>query len=253
MKLLCKAVLLAAMGAALAAQAQVAVELPRGGWRATSGDRENEFVQEVHYPASQVQLRADVSSAAQIRGRIAGQRKADGPATLVVNGVSMPLETDESGRFGRPYAFSAGSNSVEVRSAEGRRRLQFIDGGSGARPRLRVLLSWDTPGTDLDLHVITPDGQHAWYGQRVIAGGAALDVDVTTGYGPEIFASPRPQRGIWHVYVNYYGSGGDGRVTSTAQVAVITGEGTPSETQRVYRVPLRGTGDLLHVASFSVL
>jgi uncharacterized protein YfaP (DUF2135 family) len=40
---------------------------------------------------------------------------------------------------------------------------------------------------------------------------------------------------------------------STAQVTVITNEGTPNETQRNYRVPLRSTGDLKHVATFSVL
>ena len=112
--------------------------------------------------------------------------------------------------------------------------------------------SWDSPGTDMDLHVISPTGQHCFYGNRVIASGGALDVDVTTGYGPEIFATTRPERGTWHVYVNYFG-GGDGRGVSTVQVAVVTGEGTPAETLRFYRVPLRATGDLKHVASFSVL
>jgi uncharacterized protein YfaP (DUF2135 family) len=231
------------------------LERPTGGWRAD--DRSNEFVQSVNYPANRVNLREGTSAAAQIRGHIAAKPKDTKPAQLVVNGVSMPLETDEAGGFARPYAFAGGSNSVEVRSGSGARRVQFLDMGQGARPKLRVLLSWDTPGSDLDLHVITPSGQHCFYANRVIAGGAALDVDVTTGYGPEIFASPRPDRGTWHVYVNYYGAGygnaGGGAKLTTAQVAVVTGEGTPSETQRVYRVPLRAGGELQHVASFSVL
>ncbi|AKJ29912.1 YfaP family protein [Caldimonas brevitalea] len=237
--------------AAAPAQQSVTLELPRGGWR-TGGDPSAAFLQEVHYPASRVATRADTSALAQIKGHIDGHAKA-APATLVVNGVAMPLETDEAGGFQRPYAFSGGSNSVEVRGPHGVKRTQFIDAGTGARPRLRVLLSWDTPGTDVDLHVITPRGAHAYYAQRVIDGGGALDVDVTTGYGPEIFAATRPERGTWHVYVNYYGGGEGGRSTTMAQVAVISGEGTASETQRVFRVPLRSTGDLQHVASFSVL
>lgn len=234
------------------AQAQVQLDQPVGGWR--SQDRDNEFVQTVNYPASRVNLRDGVSAAAQIRGQIAHHPKGQ-PATLVVNGVAMPLETDEDGRFARPYAFASGSNSVEVRSADGRaqRRVQFLDSGRGSRPRLRVLLSWDSPGTDLDLHVISPSGQHCFYAQRVIPGGGALDVDVTTGYGPEIFAATRPERGVWHVYVNYFGGGAPGQTITTAQVAVVDQEGTPAETRREFRVPLRASGELQHIASFSVL
>jgi uncharacterized protein YfaP (DUF2135 family) len=240
-----------ALGAASGAAADTELAAPRGGWSAA--EPANAFVQEVNYPASRVNLRGDVGIAAQIRGVIRGQPK-EGPATLVVNGVPMPLETDEAGAFARPYSFAAGSNSVQVQAGSGTaKRMQFYDNAAGgARARLRIVLSWDTPDTDMDLHVITPSGEHCFYGHRVIAGGGALDVDVTTGYGPEIFATARPERGTWHVYVNYYGGGG-GHATSLAQVAVITGEGTPSETQRVYRVPLRSSGDLHHVASFSVL
>ena len=39
----------------------------------------------------------------------------------------------------------------------------------------------------------------------------------------------------------------------TVQVAVVTDEGSGAETRRTYRLPLRATGDLKHVASFSVL
>ena len=245
--------------------AQVRLQLPQGGWRAA--DRDTGFVQTVNYPASRVAVRDGQSTAAQIRGQILGAPKAGGgpsgrkaPAQLVVNGVPMPLETAEDGSFARPYAFAAGSNSVEVRSANGQagRRVQFLDLGSAQRARLRVVLNWDSPGTDLDLHVIDPQGEHCFYAHRVIDGGGALDVDVTTGYGPEIFAAAAPRRGVWQVYVNYFGGWGGGADgerpadLTVAQLTVITDEGTPQETRRMQRVPLRARGDLQHVLSFTV-
>jgi len=233
--------------------AQTAIELPTGGWR--YGTNEAGFIQEVQYPASSVNTGGH-GSAALIRGRIAKAPKDRRPGTLVVNGVAMPLSTDEAGGFARPYSFAARSNSVEVRSADGKsaRRAQFYESNT-LRPqaRLRVVLSWDSGGTDLDLHVVSPDGQHVYYGNRVGANGGALDVDVTTGYGPEIYANPSPPPGIWHVFVNYFGSGEDERrgIVTVAQIAVVSGEGTAQETLRTFRVPMRKAGELTRVASFA--
>jgi uncharacterized protein YfaP (DUF2135 family) len=107
-----------------------------------------------------------------------------------------------------------------------------------------VVLSWDTDGTDVDLHVVTPTGEHAWYGDRVVPSGGAIDVDVTTGFGPEIFAHPSPAPGLYHVYVNYYGAGETTDDLTVAQVAIITGESTARERLQVFRVPLRKPGEL---------
>lgn len=233
------------------AQAQVTIDAPKGGWRNSAGARE-EYTQEVNYPASSVNLQAGQSETAQIRGRIAGAVKGK-PATLVVNGVAMPMEVGENGAYGRPYGFGSGSNSVEVRSPDGRSRArtQFVDSYQGkTQARLRVVLSWDSAGTDLDLHVVTPDGGHAWYGNRVLKDGGALDVDVTTGYGPEIFSSAAPVKGNYHVYVNYYGSGENTAVLTVARLSIITNEGTPRERMQSFQVPMRAAGELTLVKSF---
>lgn len=238
--------------AAPAALAQTSIELPTGGWR--YGATESGFIQDVQYPASSVNPGSN-SNAALIRGRISKSPKDRRPGTLVVNGVAMPLSADETGEFSRPYAFASRSNSVVVRSPDGKatRRAQFYEANlQRPQARLRIVLSWDSDGTDLDLHVIAPDGEHVYYGNRVGASGGALDVDVTTGFGPEIYASPSPRRGTWHVYVNYFGSGDNARSTVTsAQIAVVSYEGTAQETQRTFRVPMRKAGELTHVASFS--
>ncbi|MCW1246861.1 DUF2135 domain-containing protein [Pseudomonas sp. SAICEU22] len=260
---------LTALPSALAAD-PIKLDTPIGGWRsgAPGGEGEN-FSQTVNYPASSVNTPPGQANTARISGQIKGTPKNNEPGQLIVNGVSLPLKVDEEGRFDRPFSFPNGSNSVEVRSADGqqRHRTQFLNTTGGATPaKLRVLLTWDSDGTDLDLHLVTPDGAHIWYGDRVAPNGAALDVDVTTGYGPEIFAMPAPIKGQYLVYVNYYGGGyrgdgdeeGDGepveqaqQALTTAKVTVITEEGTPSEKMETFVVPMRAVGELTLVKSFS--
>ncbi|MDO7898862.1 YfaP family protein [Pseudomonas citrulli] len=253
----------------------VKLDTPIGGWRsgAPGGEGEN-YSQVVNYPASSVNTPQGQAATARVTGQISATPKGNGePGKLIVNGVSMPLKLDEEGRFDRPFSFPNGSNSVEVRSPDGqhRHRTQFLHTSGGASPaKLRVLLTWDSDGTDLDLHLVTPDGAHIWYGDRVAPNGAALDIDVTTGYGPEIFSMPAPIKGQYLVYVNYYGggyrqvadedegeeggeSGADEAVQAltTAQVTVITEEGTPNEKMETFVVPMRAVGELTLVKSFS--
>ena len=255
---------------------QIHIELPIGGWRAST-DARTGFVQEVNYPASSVNSEGKAAPALvrgrvqqqieqQIRQQAATARKPENsstrlPATLVANGVAMPLSVDESGSFNRPYAFGSGSNSIEIRApgrdpnARTRKSVQFYDSGKDAAggrtvPGMRVVLSWSSDNTDLDLHVITPAGAHAFYGNRILPDGSALDVDVTTGFGPEIWAAPAPARGVYHVYVNYFGAGEIQDALTLAEVAIVTQEGSLHEKRQVFRVPLRKPGELMLVKSF---
>ena len=244
----------------VAALAQATLDTPRGGWR-NAPAQQQDFVQEVHYPASSVNANGR-SEASLIRGRIAATPKSKDakdtaprtPARLIVDGIAIPLLTDEKGNFARPWSFGSGSHGVEVRSPNGEvARSQFYETQASRVPvKLRVVLSWDSDSTDLDLHVVSPDGQHVFYGARVAPNGGALDVDVTTGFGPEIFATPSPVQGAYHVFVNYFGAGEQREAVTTAQVAILQDEGTPREKQQVFRVPLRKPGELTLVHSFLV-
>lgn len=233
------------------------LDAPLGGWRNSSGERMR-YVQKVTYPASDVNAEDEHGSMSVIKGRIAVSPKSLGereqPLALVVNGVPMPLKTN-LGEFQRPYAFGPGSNSVEILAPDGRSlaRTQFYEAyREKTSPKLRVVLSWDSDGTDLDLHVVTPDGGHCFYGNRALPNGGALDVDVTTGYGPEIFSMPTVLTGVHQVYVNYYGGGYESADSITiARVTVIEGEGTPDEKMETVSVPLRHPGELILVRTFS--
>jgi uncharacterized protein YfaP (DUF2135 family) len=246
-------ILLTAIPLTLDAAESIELANPTGGWRAGVADPDH-YLQEVHYPANSVSAPLDQGKESLIRGQIKNSPKQSRkPYTLVVNGIAMPQRIEEDGSFSRPYSFAAGSNSVELRSPDGKanKRVQFYDTQSGqVRPKLRILLSWDTDNTDLDLHVVTPDGEHVFYGNRVLDNGGALDVDVTTGYGPEIFASAAPQPGTYLVYVNYYGSGEGESSLTTAQVNVVTDEGEANEQQQSFRIPLRQAGELTLVSHF---
>jgi uncharacterized protein YfaP (DUF2135 family) len=242
--------------AAAASAPQIRFSAPVNGWRYSAG-KTDRYTQEVHYPAAAVNTPEGQDASALIAGDIRGRPKADNgrapPATLIVNGVAMPQRVDADGHFSRPYAFGAGSNSVELRDGGADRRVQFYENYPGrAQPRLRVVLAWDTDGTDLDLHVVAPDGQHAWYGDRVVPDGGALDVDVTTGYGPEIYSNATPPPGTYLVYVNYYGSGDNNQILTVATITVITDENTPDEKRQSFVVPMRKAGELTEVASFAL-
>jgi len=247
---------LALLGLLASATAQagtpITLDAPAGGWSNSAGQNTS-FAQAVNYPASRANADNPTATGSLIAGHIQGTPKLDEPLTLVVNGVAMPQRVEADGHFARPYAFPAGSNSVEVRADDGGRvRVQRYEAYSGrVRPRVRVMLSWDSDNTDLDLHVISPVGEHVFYGHRVGAAGTALDVDVTTGYGPEIVASPLDEPGTWLVYVNYYGGEtGDDAPLTTAQVSIVTDEGTPREKLQSFRIPMRKAGELTLVRSF---
>ncbi|PJG57505.1 YfaP family protein [Aeromonas cavernicola] len=240
--------------------ASIELDTPVGGWRQGEG-KGSQFQQTVNYPAASVNVREGQSNSALIKGRIAQTTKPgeQQPARLVVNGLAMPLRVNDDGSFARPYAFPAGSNSVEVISPDGqqRKRVQFLHrGGSNGEvaAKLRVMLSWDSDNTDLDLHLVTPDGGHLFYGNRSLPNGMAQDVDVTTGYGPEIMATPTPLNGPYLVYVNYYGGGWDRApedpLLTTAQVTIISEEGSVHEKQETFVIPMRNPGELTFVKRF---
>jgi uncharacterized protein YfaP (DUF2135 family) len=229
----------------------IKIEIPLGGWRNSKG-QEIKFTQDVNYPASSVNMPKYQSGSAKIEGQVSGDIEGEKkPIQLIVNGISMPLKV-EQGKFSRPYSFGSGSNNIEIRTSNGEKKttVQFYEAYSGiTQSRIRIILSWDTDRTDLDLHVVTPDGQHCYYSNRVLKNGSALDVDVTTGYGPEIFATPAPQNGTYLVLVNYYGSRTKEDLT-TANLTVITHENTPDEKMQSFVIPMRMPGELSLVSSF---
>jgi Ca-activated chloride channel homolog len=70
---------------------------------------------------------------------------------------------------------------------------------------LRVVLSWDADNTDVDLHVIDPNGEEVFFSHRQSYQGGVITRDATGGYGPEEFALKRAKPGTYRVEANFYG------------------------------------------------
>jgi hypothetical protein len=88
---------------------------------------------------------------------------------------------------------------------------------------LQVTLTWNTPGTDMDLHVIEPNGNHVYYASRT-GTTARLDVDDRDGFGPEnIFVtSAQAAAGTYQIYIVYF----SGAPPTTSTIAVNLRPGT---------------------------
>lgn len=52
---------------------------------------------------------------------------------------------------------------------------------------LWLVFSWDMDNIDFDFYVVMFDGEYVWYGNIVLKNSGVLDMDVTMGYGFEIF------------------------------------------------------------------
>jgi len=256
------AALLTVAFCATPAAAQVELEMPRAGWNA-SGVVDNPEDLAVAYPPALID-RGQQKYRTLVRGHLAQAGMDREPHQLIVNGNPMPLYTGNDGRFARPYAFGVGSNSIEIRDPEGkqRKRLQFYEANPNkTQAAIRIVLAWDDNQAELDLHVLTPDGQHAFWAAPVLTTGGGLDVDSVDGAGPEMFSMAAPMHGTYHVFVNYWGNFGAGgyhfdestrkKPVTTAVITLVFNENTLREKRETYVVPMRKIGDLTLVRSFT--
>jgi len=252
--------LLLVTGGAVSAETDILISSPRGGWRngALLEDQESEI--KAAYPKPPVD-RGGQRNRTLIEGELRQAGKDRQPGRFIVNGIDMPLYTDEQGRFVKPWAFGPGSNSVEIVAPGGaRRRIQFYETHAGkTRAKMRIVLGWDDASAEVDLHILTPDGEHAFWADPLLKRGGGLDVDSVDGGGPEIFSTATPVPGTYLIYVNYWGNfnaagynfdpDAHEKPLITTRVTIVTDENSPDERQETLVVPLRRIGDLTFVRS----
>ena len=95
---------------------------------------------------------------------------------------------------------------------------------------LRIVLTWDSDNTDMDLWVTGPLGEKCFYSHNRTASGGRMSDDLTQGYGPEEFLIRRALPGDYLIQANYYGSSRqDLKSAVTLQATVITNWGREDE------------------------
>lgn len=158
------------------------------------------------------------------------------------NGIFLVAKTD--GEFTRDMLASRGYNSIVVADYTNLMVLDQISFYADVPPTsLKIFLFWDTDNTDLDLHVKEPNGKECYYGFPETSLGGRLDVDVTTGYGPEVYTMEYPNRGTYEIFIHYYG----GEELTEATVVVILNEGTSKEKRTTYTMMLTKKGEKIYV------
>ncbi|MBR6355586.1 MAG: DUF2135 domain-containing protein [Alphaproteobacteria bacterium] len=70
---------------------------------------------------------------------------------------------------------------------------------------IRVVLSWSTDNTDIDLHVIDPLNEECFYGHKETALGGRYPHDFTQGFGPEEFMLKKAADGKYVIRTNNFG------------------------------------------------
>ena len=122
---------------------------------------------------------------------------------------------------------------------------------SAVEPRLlknlpldvRVVLAWDADATDVDLHVIDPNGDEVFYGRNLSYQGGAITRDATGGYGPEEFALRNAKPGKYRVEANFFGHRQQVLASSTGLMLWLSsGFGTPAQQDQRTTLRLKSEG-----------
>jgi hypothetical protein len=120
---------------------------------------------------------------------------------------------------------------------------------------IRIVFSWGTTPSDLDAHLTGPDGAggrfHVYY-SSTSAGGATLDHDDTSSYGPETITINTVRDGMYrysiHNYSDQSASGGQGIAASPTRVQVYDNTGQIKS----YTAPAAGSGNTWRVFEMTV-
>ena len=112
-----------------------------------------------------------------------------------------------------------------------------------ATSTLRSTLTWTKEG-DVDLYVIEPAGEVAWWANLATSNGLELDFDNVVAYGPENITLSLGEGdtllpGDYRVRVHYYR--GDGPVSGSVQI--VTYEGQSRQLNRTFNWTIPAHGD----------
>ncbi|MCE9657626.1 MAG: DUF2135 domain-containing protein [Burkholderiales bacterium] len=108
---------------------------------------------------------------------------------------------------------------------------------------VRVVLAWDADATDVDLHVIDPNGEEVYYGHNLSYQGGTISRDATGGYGPEEFSLKVAKPGKYRVEANFFGHRQQVLTSSTGLMLWLSsGFGTAAQQDKRTTLRLKSQG-----------
>jgi len=164
-------------------------------------------------------------------------------AKLILNGNPMDIAVSD-GRFAQQVALVQEQNTVLVeavgKTGDVSRSGAINIGTINVKPKeIMVILTWDKPHADLDLHIYGPHGGHtsfkspSIYESNDAIPGGQLEQDAKANFGPEVFTQTHADKGVYTIKSNYYYSGGDGNATATVTV-ILYGDNPSRRQMRVF-------------------
>ena len=113
---------------------------------------------------------------------------------------------------------------------------------------VRIVLTWDTDMTDMDLWVTEPSGEKADYSHNRTTIGGLVSRDFTDGYGPEEYLLRKRLKGTYKIEANFYGSSAPELTgPTTLQVEFFTNYGRADEKRDAITLRLDKAKDVIHV------
>ena len=173
--------------------------------------------------------------------------------TVVYNGASYTARV-RGGHFERNLVASPGPGVIEVyaRGPRGTGKATVSLLSRVPRNQVQVVMGWDADSCDLDLSVTDPRGEVCDYTHRETAAGGSLDVDVTDGYGPEMFTSTHAVPGTYQVNVKFYGDSRGHTTPVRVYARVVLFEGTDREYRKEYSVWISKPDEVINLTTFNV-
>lgn len=119
--------------------------------------------------------------------------------------------------------------------------------------KLRIVMSWDADETDVDIHVLEPNGEEAFYSHRRTSRGGFVGEDVTTGYGPEEYLRKDADSGRYRILAHYFASHQTALTGPTAVTATVyTDWGTSAEKRQILTLRLDKPKDKVPIGEIEI-
>jgi len=176
-----------------------------------------------------------------------------GPAVFVRTGLDLNAERggDPWWTLSAPVKAGArltvpalGLSSGDLTVFDERYELASAESDTDAPPEVqRAVITWDTDGSDVDLHVWDQSGNHAWYSEQQGIEDGLLSSDITTGYGPEVFSDFSGTGRKLTYGLCYFADNGVGPTTVSMDVT------DPNGAIRTFHPTLAGTGSSVIVGA----